>query len=71
MSQVTIYLPSSLEKELRRRAKDDRKSLSAYIAELARRNVSPRRWPEKFASLYGSCKLTVPEDPYPEEDFKL
>lgn len=54
MAQVTIYLPESVEKAVRREAKRARKSVSAYIADLARAQVAQARWPDHFEDLYGS-----------------
>jgi hypothetical protein len=48
MSQVTIYLPPDVERLVRREAKKARKSLSAWLTELARREVQPSGWPEGY-----------------------
>lgn len=74
MAQVTIYLPDELEKKVRREAKRARKSLSAYLAELAAGRRAPKKgWPEGFAALFGSWEgdFPQPEDalPGPVEQF--
>ncbi|MCC6334567.1 MAG: hypothetical protein IT380_11340 [Myxococcales bacterium] len=48
MSQVTIYLPPDVEQLVRRAARRSRQSVSAWFAELARREVKPTRWPEGY-----------------------
>lgn len=64
MAQVTVYLPKDVLDKARRRAKRDRKSLSAFLGELVRRETTPRRWPEGFVDLLtrGSGDLVEPED---------
>ena len=66
---MTIYLPDDIEKEARRRARKARKSLSAFFAGLLGRGRRPRRWPESFERLYGSCELGEVESlPVDERD---
>ena len=69
MAQVTLYLPDLIATEIRRRAKRARKSLSAYVTELAANDVRPSTWPRGFRSLYGSCRGGLPsiDDPPPDE----
>ena len=66
---MTIYVPDELVGEIRRRARKSHKSVSAYLVDLAAREVRPRAWPKSFLALYGSWegKLVPPEDPPPEE----
>jgi len=54
MAQVTIYLPDELAERLRRQAKKEGQSLSAFVAALATGNRSRTRWPAGFAKLFGS-----------------
>jgi predicted CopG family antitoxin len=70
MSQVTIYLPDELERELRAAAKKAGKSFSAYIAELASRRKKPGRgWPKAFKATFGAWEGEFEEPPEldPEE----
>jgi plasmid stability protein len=62
MAQVTIYLPDGLARAAKQRAKRAGKSLSAFFADLLSRQLRPRRWPESFARLYGSCSLPEIDD---------
>jgi hypothetical protein len=61
MAQLTLYVPDALEKQLRRAARKTRKSLSAYVADLARSSVSPSEWPASFLKTYGSSKGDIRE----------
>ncbi len=61
MSQVTLYLPDDLEKELRRGAKRARKSLSSYVAELASKRGRSQGWPQSFVKTFGSWKGRFPK----------
>lgn len=69
MSQVTIYLPDELEKELRAGARKAGKSLSAYVAELAtRKKERPSKWSREFLATFGSWEGEFKEPP--ELDFE-
>ena len=61
MAQVILYLPDDVARRIRKEAKKARKSVSVYMAELAMRKLSPHRWPEGFAALYGSWQGDFPE----------
>lgn len=61
MAQMTLYLPNKLENDLRRGAKRAKKSLSAYVAELANQRLSPKAWPKEFLKTFGRWKGAFPE----------
>lgn len=61
MAQLTLYIPDALEKELRRAARRAKKSLSAYMVELAAKRVKPEKWPKSFTDTYGSWDGQFPE----------
>jgi len=69
MSQVTIYLPDDLEAGLRRAAERAQRSLSAFVADVLRRDVQPSRWPKSFLDTLGTWEgdLERPADPPPDE----
>ena len=73
MAQITIYVPDDVARQLRSAARRAKKSLSAYLTELASGRSKPRAWPEWFFDLQGSCRgaLKAPEDPPPEEPIAL
>lgn len=69
MAQVTVYLPEDVIQEARERAKAEERSLSAWLADLVRRETSDQEWPQRFIELLESkgADLVEPEDPPPEE----
>ncbi len=72
MAQLTIYLPDDLEQAVRRAARREHKTVSAYLAELARKKDGRKRkskWSEALGKLEGSWVGRFPqiEDPPPEE----
>lgn len=67
MAQITIYLPDDVAREVRQKARASHMSVSSYFARLAGASSREITWPEGFADLFGSCSLSVPEDPPPEE----
>jgi len=54
MPQLHCYVPEAAAQQLHRQAADLGLSMSAYLAELVKRDVSPG-WPEGFeATLFGA-----------------
>ncbi len=68
MAQITLYVPDSIAKKLRADARRAKKSLSAYVTELAA-GRRERGFPKWFLELEGSCggTLVAPDDPPPDE----
>jgi len=66
---VTLYVPDAVLRKLRADARRAKKSLSAYVAELAAGRSRHRGFPRSFLDLQGSCQGTLvpPEDPPPDE----
>lgn len=56
-------------KEARERARNEERSLSAWIAELVRRETTGKVWPKSFVDLlnHGGGDLVEPDDPPPED----
>jgi len=69
MAQITIYLPDDVARRIKREAKRCKKSVSAFIVDLAHERRASPVWPDDFFRLQGSCKgsLKVPDDPPPDE----
>ena len=69
MAQVTIYLPDDVAEKVREEAQRARKSLSAYMAQLAGGVRKSRQWPDGFAELFGSWEEDGPPlaEPRPDE----
>ena len=68
MAQVTVYLPEDVLEAARRRAREQQRSLSAWVSELIRRD-SATEWPDSLKDLlrHGSADLVEPDDPPPED----
>ena len=69
MGQLTIYLPSDIERQFRREVRRKKTTMSAYIASLGRQEQKDALgWPDGFAELFGSLKgtLKAPADKPPE-----
>ncbi len=49
MPQLHLYLPEEIAKELKRRAKAERMSVSKYLAQLVQSQIA-HDWPEEFFS---------------------
>lgn len=69
MAQITLYVPDEVADRIKREAKKAHKSVSAYVTELASKQISRRAWPARFTSLYGSWKgdFPTPEDAPPAD----
>lgn len=65
MSQVTIYMPDDVERELRAAARKAGKSFSAYITELATRKkpAKGKGWPRAFLATFGAWEGEFEEPP--------
>ena len=73
MAQLTIYMPANIEKRVRDEARRSRKSVSAFITDLARRAVGRTAWPDQLKRAYGAWKGSFPktEDLPPEDAERL
>ncbi|HUI56842.1 MAG TPA: hypothetical protein VLY04_17830 [Bryobacteraceae bacterium] len=54
MAQITIYLPDSVEKEARKAAKADKKSVSRWIADRVRAELGDT-WPKEVLDALGAA----------------
>lgn len=65
---MTVYLPADVLEAARRKAREQRRSLSAWVSELIRRE-SVTEWPESLKNLlhHGGADLVEPDDPPPED----
>lgn len=65
MAQLTIYLPDELEQRVRKEAKRSKKSLSAFMAELAAAKVGELSVDERrkrLDALWGSLSGDFPDE---------
>jgi hypothetical protein len=69
VAQITIYVPDDVARKIKREARLRKKSVSAFIADLAAGRDGSRAWPKDFFRLQGACRgtLVAPEDPPPDE----
>ena len=61
MGQITLYIPEELEVTVKREAKKAKISLSAYVVELLRRRLKPKKWSPQFLKICGSWEGDFPE----------
>ncbi len=62
MAQVTIYLSDEVERLVRREAQRQKKSVSAYMADLASTKVRQPDRRQALEALFGSWEGDFPED---------
>ncbi len=61
MGQVTLYLPEKIEELMKKEAKKNKKSVSAFVGELIAQKLSPRKWSDDFLKVCGSWEGDFPE----------
>ena len=68
MGQLTIYLPEATEKAVKAAARRAKKTVSAYLADLAIAKA-PARWPAGYDKVLGSWAGRFPDldDPPPDD----
>jgi hypothetical protein len=74
MAQLNVYGPDELAEEIRKMAKRESKSLSAFLVDLVRQQLGGERWPKGFfKEVVGQWKGEFPEvqRPPPEERSRL
>ena len=72
VAQITLYVPDDIARRLRADARRAKKSLSAYVSDLAA-GKRERGFPKWFLALEGSADGTLigPDDPPPDEPGSL
>lgn len=64
MSQLNVYVPEKIEKEVRKKAKAQGKSLSAYLVDVIRSEVCEEEWqPNFFTKVIGGWQGDFSEVP--------
>lgn len=76
MTQLNFYVSDLIEKKIRAAAKKRKMTVSAYVAEIVKKEISAvsnTEWDEKFFSLAGSWEgsFDQPERLPPQEREKL
>lgn len=70
MSQLNIYVPDEIEKQIRKAAKNERKSLSSFLTDLIKSKFTTNTWSKKFFSSvvggwegeFTEVKRTLPQE---------
>ena len=52
MAQLHCYVPDAVAEQVQRRAEQTHLSVSKYLSQLIRREVSADQWPEGYAALF-------------------
>lgn len=63
VAQITLYLPDKIAGRLKKAAMKSGQSVSAFVADLAARELSPGAWPASFEHLYGAWEGDFPVAP--------
>ena len=68
MAQVTVQLPDHILAAARKRADEERRSLSAWVSALIQ-EATATGWPESLIALlsHGNGDIIEPDDPPPED----
>lgn len=70
MGQLNVYVPDELEEKIKREAKREGKSVSAFVLEAVKNKVDPQSWNEEFLNTFGAAEnldLEEPEDSVPQK----
>lgn len=71
MSQMNVYVPDKIAKEIRKNAKKLGKSISRFLTDILSRHMEPQSaWhPDFFSKVVGKWQgdLSVPKRTHPEE----
>ena len=67
MSQLNFYVPDEIEEQIKKAAKKEGKSISAFLAELVKSKFKQKTWSDDFFSeLAGGWKGDFPDIERPE-----
>lgn len=62
MSQLNFYVPDELEEQIKKAAKKEGKSISAFLADLVKSKFKPKKWSDGFFSeIAGGWNGNFPE----------
>jgi predicted transcriptional regulator len=70
MGQLNVYVPDELEEKIKKEAKREGKSVSAFVLEAVKHRVDPESWNEEFLKTFGAAEdldLEEPEDAPPQK----
>lgn len=67
MSQLNFYVPDEIEEQIKKAAKREGKSISAFLADLVKSKFKPKKWSDDFFSeLAGGWNGEFPKIERPE-----
>jgi hypothetical protein len=61
MGQLNVYVPDELEEIVKKEAKKEGKSVSAFVLEAIKKIVRPVGWSKEFLATFGSWEGEFPE----------
>ena len=61
MSQLNIYVPAKIEKVIRQKARNSKKSLSRYVTDILKKEVPSDDWGDFFEKVCGKWEGEFPE----------
>lgn len=61
MSQLNIYVPDEVEKQIRTAAKKEGKTISSFLAELIRSHFLAKKQKDYFSQFFGEAGSKIPE----------
>lgn len=73
MGAVTIHLPAEVEKQVREASEAAGVSVSAWVAEAARKQLDERLPPPEFVALFGACpdfELPTRSEPWSKNELE-
>ena len=61
MAQLNVYVPEELGKKIKKEAKREGKSVSAFVLAAVRSKIEPTQWNPEFLGTFGSWKGEIPK----------
>ena len=73
MAQLNVYVPDDLEEKIKKEAKREGKSVSAFVLEAVKNKIEPKSWSKEFLATFGSMRDNFPDEiedlPQQKRDF--
>jgi hypothetical protein len=73
MGAVTIHLPTEIEEKVRKASAAEGVSVSAWVAEAAKKQLDERLPPPEFVALFGTCpdfELPTRSEPWSKHELE-
>jgi hypothetical protein len=62
MAQLNVYVPKALEDKIKKEAKREGKSVSAFVLQIVQEKIQPKVWSKPFLETFGSLGSDFPDD---------